>query len=129
MKSLLILLAMATQSPQQFDLICSGRHTIVGVAGKKETPYSMHMRVDLRRRIWCEADCRERINIFAIQPTRIVFEDTVDVNGDHLMHTRHIVDRETGHQVMTADGAAYISYIGDCERRPFTGFPSFDTKF
>ena len=135
-------LAMVASSPafaqqQQFDLVCSGEQTSTTFDGEKVEPYSTRLRIDLAEERWCENECKAIHDLASVQPTQITLKETSDDGIDESSFMLHFVDRETGeHHLSTA--ARYrafprltvsIKMKGTCSPEPFSGFPTFETKF
>ena len=96
---------------EQFNLVCRGTLNL-----PTNAQFDRTFRVDLDRRLFCQADCRTVQPIQVTGPPTLLFKD---------------FDRLTGsvHQVDVADGG-YRSYNsntsakGRCRRQPFSGFPA-----
>ena len=134
---LLMLAAAASTASGQFDLICSGSQTSSSILGEETKPYSVRYRLDLERNLWCDGECKATHEFAAVLPTQIQFvnkkTDTYSENSTDFQY----VDRETGaHSVIVTSSdpnnrrSIYnFKWSGQCEKQPFSGFPSFETKF
>lgn len=119
-----------------FNLVCSGTYTSDSLAlGHREEPYSFVYRFDLAANKWCDGECKAVHDIIRVQPTRIILADE-DIDGLRESRSRHeIIDRETGeHSIFVKiksrlTGMLLMKWIGRCEKTPFSGFPTFETKF
>jgi hypothetical protein len=128
-----ILIAAAVA--QAFNLNCSGEN--VAYADYKQTAASFTtiIRVDMRRGVWCEGECREIANISDVQPVKITLESIDQRNGESRRQSNIWVDRETGEfRSVKSWQSRYESLRteirrGRCEKSAFTAFPSFETKF
>ena len=119
-----------------FNLLCTGNLTASGF-GIDDTPkpYSSEYRIDIESGQWCESECKTIFAIASVQTTQITLEETSKISptgGEESL--KNFVNRETGeHRVFSLSGRKYqrfsITWKGQCERKPFTGFPKFETKF
>ena len=116
----------------QFNLVCSGLRD--PMLGGGQVQYRSIYRIDLDRGEWCEDECRGTFPIVEAKPLVIVLEDS-DEPGTSVMN---YIERETGrHRVVVADRGRFTrprsrivsSSEGQCEKAPFTAFPTFKTKF
>lgn len=127
--------AAASQSDQQFDLVCSGTISEESFYGNKSDPYTYSYRIDLAAKKFCESDCKTIRNIHDVQPGALYLdppEDTDTVTKKRLF--RGHINRETGKQTMLSTSGRGMNILilewkGDCVRRPFSGFPNLQTKF
>jgi hypothetical protein len=130
----LVIAVPAAAAPAQFDLHCAGTKT--SYEDKKTTePFETLIRVDLDKGVYCEGTCRSTRKIAEIAAAFILFEsERVDEPG---RRTRReiAVDRVTGAYSGTVSyesrSVPYSLWAWDaqCEVGPFSGFPTFDTKF
>lgn len=122
----------AHAADDQFDLNCTG--LLKGFEGKglmrlhqPDKPVTQHYRVDLASNHWCVGD-KCAVQPFAeIRSDLLSFErrDASFIGDAMLLNT---VDRTTGKWTVIAE-PAHVRIEGTCERAPFTGFPSAETKF
>jgi hypothetical protein len=137
MKAIIMLAAFvgASAPATQFDLTCKGTLTAISlVSGKTTEPYERRLRVDLTRKKYCEDQCKALFEIADVGPTQITFQDKDSGPGREREMTKSYVNRETGeHRSLSSSegfgGGLTMSWVGACEKRPFSGFPSFETKF
>ena len=142
MKLLLPMIALASSAatnpaPGQFNLLCAGTMTTLGLSGKTVEPYSSIYRVDLSAKKWCQEECKNPLPIAEIRPTQLLLlSDNMSLDGiDNGKPIISItIDRQTGdHSTLITIGRrgfqTMIQKKGHCERRPFTGFPTFKTEF
>lgn len=126
----------ATTAILAFNLLCTGTQSVIGVGvGDSGKPYASEYRIDLEAGKWCESDCKALHQLASVQPTQITLQDTSEGNAAAGEGTVvNFINRETGvHYSLASSGKAYnrisIKWKGQCERKPFTGFPKFETKF
>ena len=120
-----------------FNLLCTGTSTTTTLQGKKTEPYEATYRLDLDKMKWCESECKALHDIAKVQPTFISLQDEKEDTPSRQSMTISQVDRETGRHTATLTAKTYgrfgytviITYDGQCERQPFSGFPKFETKF
>lgn len=123
---------------QTFDLNCEGvRKTSTLYAGDTQEPYVSHFRINLTSKQWCEAECKAIFPVADVQPASIILQnkETDSLSEKSLLVNR--INRETGEHSITSTyqlrrdrtSMMLMTYKGVCERRPFSGFPEFQTKF
>lgn len=120
-----------------FNLACTGTMTSTTSQEKKTEPYEAVYRLDLEKMKWCEGECRALHDIAKVQPTFIFLQDEKEDTPSRQSVTLAQVDRITGEYKATLTAKTYgrfgytimLAYDGKCQRQPFTGFPSFETKF
>lgn len=130
-------LALITLQPQvqQFDLVCSGSVHALSQFTDRTDPYSYHYRVDLSEGKWCEGDCGVLREFVEVQPAILVLTRSSEYS--QVLGRREItntIDRVTGrHSIASASGGSgtllTMNWQGQCERRPFSGFPVIQTRF
>lgn len=120
-----------------FNLVCTGTSTSESMMGKEVEPYSYEYRFDLAKGVYCEGECKATRPVKRIDPTTIYLSDeTKDNLSSHEVESNRI-DRETGSQSILYTRRSrtdrfdlmIMKWQGQCEKRPFTGFPAFETKF
>ena len=119
-----------------FNLVCSGTITTDSfyARGQKE-PYSYTYRIDLDKRKWCEGQCGVIRDIHDVQPVRIELEPPEDTNTPTKKRFfSSTINRTTGvHSTLLTSGRGtdmlIMKWEGSCSKQPFTGFPTFETKF
>lgn len=122
MLHLVIAAALLTQSPQQFDLVCTGEMRSGSRLGGFETsPYNERLRIDLQTNRWCAGECTTPKTIQSSSPAEIVLasENTPD------MQQEFRVNRTTGsvqHTIVT--GPISLRAYGQCTRADFSGMPT-----
>jgi hypothetical protein len=120
-----------------FNLLCSGTLETISMSGNKSEPFTKELRVDLSKEQWCEGACAAVHKIHSVQPTQITFEKVEKDTPSERSLTWVFVNRETGSYHGVANSRTYgrlatiigLKWTGQCERKAFTGFPSFETKF
>ena len=131
------LLMLAAAVAQAFNLSCTGTQTSDSAyAGHKVEAYTSIYRINLTSKKWCEEDCKFLRDFAGIDQTRLTLTDkpnTVSsIGSDSFLN---YIDRETGenHIFYTARiraiGPESSEWKGQCVKQPFTGFPTFNTKF
>ena len=120
--ALLATTAASTQTPDQFDLICSGSRTAT-LSGKVTgvEPFTSELRIDLAAKAWCGGDCTRIYDIDgAVTASEIVLTD--DHQGEWEAVTK--IDRQTGkftasnyHTPYGVKAGGYSD--GQCTRAPF----------
>jgi hypothetical protein len=124
-------LLLAAAAAQVFNLNCTGESS--GFQERKS--FSLVYRVDLSRKKWCVGECRRLDDFVEIGPTHLTFEKKERITPWAVTYEIKTVDRETGKYVsehivdQNRGYQARKEWSGQCERLPFTGFPSFKTKF
>ena len=125
------MIALALQTAATFNLVCSGMLHLDEARGSglpgSYAPFSVVLRVDIQRQLWCADDCQTLRALSRLTQSRIVFEALE--NRDR--STLTTVDRESGafsdQTLRRARGAAGRDFVetrtGTCERAPFSGFP------
>ena len=123
MRALVGILALLTAAPampaEQFDLVCK----IVSKVGSASTTDSLHFRIDVARRVFCEGDCKSVREITSITPLQIVLTDW---HGDPYVFLEKL-DRQTGAYSLEIGGPAQMKVSAQCQSAPFSGLPK--TKF
>lgn len=130
-------LLLAAAVAQTFNLSCTGTRTTTDISGTRTEPYSDEYRVDLGKAQWCEAECKGLFPIANIQQTSIELQHKEVDSDSETSLLSNIVDRETGRQHILATfknphsrlETMILDWAGQCEAKPFTGFPAFETKF
>jgi hypothetical protein len=110
----------AAPASGKFDLECADT---VETTGDPVAPYVAHYRIDLAAKKWCEAECRTVKPLVGVQASYITFEG--EPNSDFW----HTIDRETGEDQIFSSIGDREHTNGKCTKRPFSGFPTFKTKF
>ncbi|MFZ5748231.1 MAG: hypothetical protein ACOY45_11335 [Pseudomonadota bacterium] len=132
-----LLCISAADASEPFNLVCTGTLSSRSMDGETKKPYRSVYRIDLDRGKWCDGDCEALHDIASVQPTQIALQDKrVDTPSERSMMA-NLIDRRTGEHTVTATSATpglrgsvlIMQWHGQCERAPFTGFPSFETKF
>jgi hypothetical protein len=113
----------AAPTSNKFDLECADT---VKTTGDPVAPYVAHYRIDLAAKKWCEDECRTVKPIADLQSSYITLEG--EPNSDFW----HTIDREKGEDQIFS-GSPQLGDMehtsGQCTKRPFSGFPTFETKF
>lgn len=120
-----------------FNLVCTGSYTTKSIYTEKSEPFNTEYRIDLDKSMYCDGECKAPRPLAKIAPTEIYFLDkTVDTPSEKSLNSMW-VNRETG--VFTGVfthknprdrlSILIMKWDGKCERKPFTGFPTFKTKF
>lgn len=130
------MLQAAAAAAMTFNLVCTGTLTTeTFYQGRQTEPYRYEYRIDLAQRKYCDGECRALRDIAEIQPTVIILEPNRDINTvtERQFHMESI-NRETGrHSILHTSGRReqimIMSWAGQCERAPFSGFPTFQTRF
>lgn len=117
---LLLACGSASAAPQtQFDLICSSKYHDA----------TFHYRVDLDAGKYCVTqDAGKRLTAIGDR----CFQDVLEAGSNAIsfgVDPSQYVDRVTGEWTFKPLGDRYTMYRGSCERAPFSGFPSVETKF
>jgi len=109
------------QLPAAFDLWCEGKQTEFTKEGPLETVFTRIFRIDLASGRYCDGDCTSTRAIFRVEDNKITFFDSFSQSG---LGSEQSVNRETGELFEGRIGvdATTLSF-GQCERRPFSGFP------
>lgn len=113
----------AAATPEQFDLDCRGAYQPAG------EPFSIHLRIDLLERVFCEYSCEEALPLTRVNRRRIEHFEQGGDERDHLViwranwrYTRNLV-------VLVTEPANYLMHVSEtahCEIRPFSGIkPSY----
>ena len=124
--ALMIAAMAATQTAQQFDLVCTGTAMDAGDYQQTETrPSNTRIRIDLQRGLWCVNDCGHHSPFVSVSPTELVMEDFESPN----LEVYRSVNRTNGHYsvsvrsiVQGTVGATHSSE--QCERAPYTPIPA-----
>lgn len=120
-----------------FNLLCSGMIATTSLTGTDEKPFEVEYRLDLNKKLYCEATCPAHRAIVDIQPVSITLDDKkVDTLSEQSTMSMRI-NREDGsisglytYRIpRRADSILMMKWTGKCEKRPFSGFPAFETKF
>lgn len=120
-----------------FNLICTGTVSTKSVYKEKSEAFSTEYRIDLDKGVYCDGECKATRQIPKVEPTAIYLLDKkVDVPSEESLNSMW-VSRETGALtgVFTYKNPRerysilIMKWAGQCEKKPFSGFPKFDTKF
>jgi hypothetical protein len=117
-----VALISAAPAPSKFDLECSG--TTNSEDGSKAS-YTERYRLNLGTRRWCMGECRVVKPIADLQNSMILLEQSTPPDDSF----KHFLDREKGQDLIFDHGPPMSNTTGECKRLPFSGFPSFKTKF
>lgn len=121
--ALMIAALVATQSTEQFDLVCAGTSSHVSDGMPPVlTASNTRIRVDLRRGVWCINDCQNHSEFVSISPTEFLLED-----GSHPYINRitRTVNRTNGHySVILQSPNSWLRVAEKCERAPHTPIPT-----
>lgn len=118
-----------------FNLICTGTLTSKSVDQEVTKPYSIEYRVNLDEGLWCDGECKVIKQIQEVQPTQLTLMDFRGFGVLGRQWTNIRVNRETGKHIAVESfdqgslTASLSNWDGKCERKEFTGFPEFKTKF
>lgn len=129
------LLLIAAAAAQTFNLDCSGTIKTESITGQKVEPYEYIYRIDLTKGVYCDDQCKGMHPIASIQPTAIRLEDNHTDKLDEMETLTNEINRETGKQSILSLsntrllGRMITKWDGQCEAKPFTGFPTLQTKF
>lgn len=110
----------AAPASNRFDLECADT---VQTTGDPVAPYMAHYRIDLAAKKWCEAECRTVKSLAGVQASYITLE------GEPNSEFWHSIDREKGEDQIFSSIGPTEHTSGQCAKRPFSGFPTFKTKF
>lgn len=126
--------SIAIAAAAAFNLVCAGHQEARGVMFSEDKDYSTVFRVDLDQGKWCEGDCKRVNDIVRVEPSTIVLRDIS--KGDHPRTYREseTLDRVTGkHSRWVANKEGRdpfdVTWKGQCQLQPFTGFGTGDTIF
>lgn len=135
---LLVAMPLAAAEPStQFNLKCEGTLKTSSAFEQRTLPYTTVYRIDLTKLKWCEDDCRALFDIDSVHPTQITLKHKEVDTFSEKSWSANTIDRQTGEHSITisktnprdrADGLL-LTWDGHCEREPFSGFPTFETKF
>ena len=126
MNALVIALALSQTASlgQQFDLTCTGE-SVLSRAGRQPVREitSQRYRLDLERMEWCTGDCSLLHDLQDASSHQITFLNSKDVFN--------VVSRITGEwQTSSGDDRSYSwATTGRCDLAPFSGFPTYQTRF
>ncbi|GAA0760589.1 hypothetical protein FHS52_001081 [Erythromicrobium ramosum] len=132
------LAAPANAASEQFNLLCTGTMTETSTfSPDKASQYQKEFRIDLASGRWCEGECKRPSNFATVEADRLVFIDHEDETKTLDSRSLEMVDRTTGkhssYVMVIAYGRQKLTSSsvseGDCEIRPFSGFPEVVTKF
>lgn len=120
---------LLTQTVQQFDLVCAGTSQSSGDHLEPSSqPFDIRYRIDLRRKLWCAADCASPQPIQSVTDTELLLQESTRETAQTFMQIRRSVDRMSGafsteirDQVLGVRGYSLSS--GSCERAPYTTIP------
>lgn len=129
--------AQAAENTSQFDLVCSGMSSTKSLFENSSKPYSDIYRIDLQRKIWCDGECKATRDISDILPTELTLQSANVDTPSERSTLINSVDRQTGAHKITSTYSKpgdrrtiiIMDWAGQCEKRPFSGFPKFETKF
>lgn len=134
-----LILALAAQQPQQFDLDC--RSPVPGADASVWKQASIHLRIDLAAMKWCndyDADfaaknglisCGVLHPIVEVQPTVIWLEKAPDTPEGRPRAQYTAIDRVTGEYDEVSDLYGGYAVSAMCQKQPFSGFPKIQTQF
>lgn len=128
--------AAATNSPQQFDLTCTGTTKTIALGDTHEDPFRTTYHVDLAKNKWCQDSCGALYDFFAVQPATLQFKASPEHEAGDLRTNEDeaYVNRETGEYSAIAVSGRGINRMlwtteGTCEKQAFSGFPTLKGKF
>lgn len=132
----LLLAGAAPAQPQQFDLACTGTTKTIAVGDEGERPWSTVFHIDLDKKKWCQDGCGSVYDFYAVQPAILQFKASPEHEAGDLRTNEDeaFVSRTDGtysaiHTMGQGIDRTMWTTKGSCEKRPFSGFPKFDTKF
>ncbi len=130
------MVSLPVASLAAFNLLCTGTHSVKSLTLEKTEPYEIEYRVELDAERWCEGDCEQPRDFYSVEETQLTLqykkEDTPF--GSELL-TNTINRRDGKHTILvtsrrrSAASIIILKWDGQCEQRPFTGFPEVSTKF
>lgn len=129
------MLAAAAAAAAAFNLVCTGTLYHKSYFDEGTEPYTYTYRIDLAHRKYCEEACGVLRDIADIHPVVLVLEPDKDIDtATKHEFFRTSIDRLSGHQTTLDTSGRGIDILimkweGQCERQPFTGFPTPQTKF
>lgn len=114
-------IALVAAVAAAFNLVCAGDTvSMVGDKEPKQSKFSLTIRVDLESKRYCTNDCPSTAPLERVTATEIVFKEMTGV-----MNSSMKVNRESGAFSLFASVDKTVLYRdGQCERAPFSGFPS-----
>lgn len=134
LSNVLAILAAIQGVDPSFDLVCVGRDEQAQVNKPSAvTERAWHFRIDLVSRKYCIDDCRFIKDIKDVQPVRITFWDYSEPMSGDIYESSLYISRETG-SLSGKFGFRYNTVLtshwsGNCDKKPFSGFPAIPTKF
>lgn len=117
--------AVAIAVAAAFNLLCTGDERTAefqngSIVTKSRTKYTSAYRIDLDKRRWCAGDCTQTAAIIEISDSSISL-----VNTKEPFETLLNLNRETGEMIYRLRiGDVVTLRMGQCERAPFSGFPT-----
>jgi hypothetical protein len=137
--ALLTIGAADAPSGKQFNLVCTGTHKHFAIGGEladTSEAWSETYRIDLGSLRYCEGNCSAVRPIKEVQPTEIILrfeeEETPTSKSREMLKLDRLKSSVGAEHYFGDPRSDYIRddfYDGACERKPFSGFPKFDTKF
>lgn len=112
---------MLLQSPQQFDLVCTGTTVITSQDLQPlSQAYNARYRLDLGQAIWCPDQCAAIQRVTNVSPTHIDLDLQLPDFGTLPIR----IDRITGRMTSQASfGPSDINISATCEPAPYTEIP------
>jgi hypothetical protein len=110
-----------------FDLVCN-LDVMTESSGVREADNSQEtLRIDTQRRQYCKNDCSELRPVLLVTARRIVLEyPGLSKGAPPGIREALIIDQQSWryHGRLDADGAMHVTALGQCLRKPFSGFPA-----
>jgi hypothetical protein len=112
---------MLIQSPQQFDLSCTGTRTITFEGTQPDSQiYRSRIRLDLDRTIWCFDPCLAIQRVTQLSSTHIQLDQNVPDFGTLIIWIDRITGRMTSAASFRNPG---VEFAALCEPAPYTEIP------
>jgi hypothetical protein len=118
-RAAILAVALAAGTPQQFDLVCSGRL-------RDGDPITVRYIVDLAGNRWCKQNGCTIKPLAEVNNTQIVFVDVSAAFPGDPSRSLDYVDRTNGNWSFFT---SFWMGDGTCTPAPFSGFPTMETKF
>lgn len=122
------MIALALQVAAAFNLVCTGTYRTGPIAistlDLPGTPFTTVYRIDLSRGRFCTNECPSTSALARVTETEITLYD-VHTDPGTANGTTTNINRETGAYMSTSIfGDSMSVFTAQCERAPFTGFPT-----
>lgn len=115
---------LVTPDTSQFDLVCTSLFTYLNEKWVREAPtINFELRIDLSSGRYCDGNCTKTAQLDSVSDTKISVKREKFGNGRAVDSLRIGLESGGFTEVIRQDSDQETEIVGQCEIRPFSGFP------